>query len=494
MARWLLTTLCLILGAPTASQAGEAGPPPPQPEASLHGNAIQREPPVIPVGLDAFRMWERWHHLRIGMRAYMRSTYDRSGGNHHADASHFLYQLADDRNVTLDFEGSGVVAFVRHNHWHGSPWRYVVDGTEYVVEESSTRDPNNPVPNSVFLPEAAFPHPLTWTWSTTKGADLSWVPIPVERSFRMEYARTHYGTGYYIFQQFVPGANLSSPIRSWDAAPLDPEVLELIERSGSDIAPAVESLVGRQLGMEEISGTVALEGRAAQMAFISGAPRLVRALKISIPRERGLDLSKVRLRVTWDERSHASVDAPVPLFFGTGTLYNHDEREWLVKAFPVNVRFTGDRIELATYLPMPFFRSARFELVPEPGVTIADLRWSIRTQPLDAPPYHVGYLHATYRDFPQPERGRDLVLLDTTTVEGGGEWAGHLVGTAFIFSHDADLMTLEGDPRFFFDDSRTPQAQGTGTEEWGGGGDYWGGQTMTLPFAGHPVGGPHGAP
>ena len=50
------------------------------------------------------------------------------------------------------------------------------------------------------------------------------------------------------------------------------------------------------------------------------------------------------------------------------------------------------------------------------------------------------------------------------------------------------LTTLEGDPRFFFDDSRTPQAQGTGTEEWGGGGDYWGGRTMTLPFAGHPVG------
>ena len=29
---------------------------------------------------------------------------------------------------------------------------------------------------------------------------------------------------------------------------------------------------------------------------------------------------------------------------------------------------------------------------------------------------------------------------------------------------------------------------GTGTEEWGGGGDYWGGRNMTLPFAGHPTG------
>jgi hypothetical protein len=101
-----------------------------------------------------------------------------------------------------------------------------------------------------------------------------------------------------------------------------------------------------------------------------------------------------------------------------------------------------------------------------------------------------GYFHATYRDHPAPEPGKDLVLLDTREVEGSMEWSGQLVGTSFIFSHRANLTTLEGDPRFFFDDSQTPQAQGTGTEEWCGGGDYWGGQNMTLPFVGHPTGAP----
>jgi hypothetical protein len=33
------------------------------------------EPPAIPVGLDAYRQWERWPYQRIGARAYMRSTY-----------------------------------------------------------------------------------------------------------------------------------------------------------------------------------------------------------------------------------------------------------------------------------------------------------------------------------------------------------------------------------------------------------------------------------
>src|ERR1700736_3960935 len=110
------------------------------------------EPPVIPVGLDAYRMWERWPYQRIGARAYMRSTYDRRGGNEGADASHFLYQLADDFNVTLDVEGAGVLYFARYNHWHGSPWHYEVDRTDYIVQETSTADPLHPVADSVFLP------------------------------------------------------------------------------------------------------------------------------------------------------------------------------------------------------------------------------------------------------------------------------------------------------------------------------------------------------
>src|SRR3954471_24694539 len=101
------------------------------------------EPPVIPVGLDAYRQWDRWPYQRIGARAYMRSTYDRRGGNEAADASHFLYQLADDNNVSLDVEGPGVLYFVRTNHWHGSPWRYVVDGREHIVQETSTKDPEH---------------------------------------------------------------------------------------------------------------------------------------------------------------------------------------------------------------------------------------------------------------------------------------------------------------------------------------------------------------
>jgi len=108
--------------------------------------------------------------------------------------------------------------------------------------------------------------------------------------------------------------------------------------------------------------------------------------------------------------------------------------------------------------------------------------------PITGAPVQVGYFHATNRDHPQPVPGEDLVVLDTREAEGCRDWSGQFVGMTWIFSHQGVLNTLEGDPRFFFDDSQTPQAYGTGTEEWGGGGDYWGGRNMTLPFAGHPCG------
>jgi hypothetical protein len=439
------------------------------------------EPPVIPVGSDAYRQWDRWPYQRIGVRAYMRSTYDRSGGNEGADASHFLYQLSETNNVALDVAGPGILYFARYNHWHGSPWNYRVDDVNYTVQESSTRDPDHPVQDAVFLPAESFPTPLAVTWSATKGADLSWVPIAFERSFRMDYARTHYGTGYYIYDQYVGGTRLSRPIRSWRAEAPDADVLELFQRSGFDVSPPGAA---RLENMVETLGANA----ARTIFFLTNAPGLLRKLAFSISTNQALTLGGARLRITWDGRKDPSVDAPLALFFGAGTYYNRDAREYLVKAFPVFVRFGPETVESACFFPMPWFKSARIELIGPTNGAVTNIHCEARWQSLSDPPAELGYFHASYRDHPQPELGRDLVLLDTSKVEGGGDWSGSFIGTSLIFSERAYLGTLEGDPRFFFDDSQTPQAQGTGTEEWCGGGDYWGGLNMTLPFAGHPAG------
>src|SRR5512135_981199 len=217
----------------------------------------------------------------------MRSTYDRRGGNEGADASHFLYQRADDFNVSLDVAGPGVLYFSRYNHWHGSPWHYEVDGIDHLVRETGTADPVNAkktLKDTVFEPAELFPKPLAVTWATTKGADLMWVPLPFERSFRMAYSRTRYGTGYYIYHLYDRSAPLSQPLRSWDAQTPPPlEVLDLLDRAGTDLVPHPGTPAGDKLGLKELRGTAALiPGKIALLARLKEAPGTVRALEFSV--------------------------------------------------------------------------------------------------------------------------------------------------------------------------------------------------------------------
>ena len=445
-------------------------------------NNVQKKLSVIPTGYDAFRMWNLLPQQRIGVRAYMRSTYDRNGGP--VDASNFLFMKKEDENVTLDVKGKGVLYFFRANHWHGTPWHFMVDGKDNTVKETATADPidaDKKYKSTEFIPAKPFPQPLAWTWGVTKGADLLWVPMTFQDSLQIAYSRTFYGTGYYIYHLYANEQTLSKPLKAWniEQAP-DEDVIDLVNKAGTDIAPQ---------NIKKIDGKINLDKPAITLAKIQSAAT-VRALKITLPADKAEQLERIRLRVTWDDAKYPSIDAPLCLFFGAGTFFNREKKEYLVKGLPINIHYNYSKntIELACYYPMPFFKSAKFELT-DIDVSDAPINYEIRYEDLKHPsPNTNSYFHATYRDFPKPEYGQDMVWLDTKGIEGQEDWSGSFMGTSFIFSHNANLNTLEGDPRFFFDDSQTPQAYGTGTEEWAGGGDYWGGENMTLPFAGHPCG------
>ena len=442
--------------------------------------------PEIPVGLDAYRMWEKLPFHKIGIRAYMRSTYDREGNNRRADASHFLYQESDTFNVTLDVKGSGILYFKRTNHFHGSPWHYEVDGINNIVKETSTDDPvdaKNKYQHVTFIPEELFPNPLTYTWEITKGADLMWVPIGFEDRLRIAYSRTFYGTGYYIYHNIPKGTkHISKPVKSWDKTPPGKDVIDLLSKAGTDIIPDKSH-------MTRFSGEVSLNpDQVLPLITLENGPCIIRSFKMRIPVDKDFDFGQARLKVTWDNNWHASIDAPIGLFFAAGELLNAESKEYLVKGLPLSVRYDESHVYLSCYWPMPFFENAVFELQERNGKKIENIEFEIFTEKYEGDINHLNYFHATYSDHPKPELGKDVVFLDTKVTEGGGDWSGHFVGMSWIFTRNGVLHVLEGDPRFFFDDSGTPQAWGTGSEEWGGGGDYWGGETMTIPLAGHPIG------
>lgn len=69
------------------------------------------EIPKIPIGLDSNRKRDQWPAQRIGVCAFIKSTFDRTGGYESADASHFLFAHEENHNITLDLIDKGVFYF-----------------------------------------------------------------------------------------------------------------------------------------------------------------------------------------------------------------------------------------------------------------------------------------------------------------------------------------------------------------------------------------------
>ena len=445
------------------------------------GGAVDVKLPTIPVGWDAIRQWARLPVLRLGTRTVMRSTFDRSGANEASDAAHFVRIEPGPLAIPVDVGGPGVMASFGADGWHGSPWHVRADGVDHPFSETTTTHPDAPTEPASLVPDSTFPAPIAVAWPATHGSDLSWAPVPFATSLSLGFERTHAASGEAVIHTFPLGADhLSQSLAQVDPAPPPDDVVSLVANAGVDQTPP---------GAAGSSGTFDLPaGTTVALTPLPVGPRVIRRLALHVSQDQLEALEGARLRITWDDDTTPAIDTPVPLFFGAGTLVNRDDAPWLVRSLVATIRFETTMAHLSAYLPMPYFATAKIELVG--GATdVKQLAWTMRSVPLTEPARTVATLHATYHDHVKPEVGRDLVLLDTDTE--GGPFCGTLVGTAFTFTDSANLGGLDGDPRMYFDDSETPQVQGTGTDAWAGGRGAWaGGKTNTLPFVGHPVGAP----
>ncbi|NJO87546.1 MAG: hypothetical protein HC831_00240 [Chloroflexia bacterium] len=135
---------------------------------------------------------------------------------------------------------------------------------------------------------------------------MIWTPVPFEKSLRIAYSRTHYGTGYYIYHLYNNPEKLSRNITSFEITrPPEKEVLDLLERSGTDIAPH---------DIHKITGQAKLDRENVLIANIDKPMSQIRAVKFSVPIEKAIDIERTRLVITWDNANHPSVDAPLCLF------------------------------------------------------------------------------------------------------------------------------------------------------------------------------------
>jgi hypothetical protein len=209
-------------------------------------------------------------------------------------------------------------------------------------------------------------------------------------------------------------------------------------------------------------------GATAQLANIQG-PGIIAQLWVTISSPDKYFLRRIVLRMYWDGEKTPSVEVPIGDFFGTGFEYKHYITPYLGMS-------SGGYY---SYLPMPFNKSARIEVVNETGSEVYSFYYHIDyhklSEPLDP---SIAYFHATWHRVIRTDPKQYYTLLEA-------EGEGHLVGVNLnMQSYDGGLQFLEGDEMIYVDGEKEASLKGTGTEDYFNSGWYFNRGEFSAPYHG----------
>jgi hypothetical protein len=197
-------------------------------------------------------------------------------------------------------------------------------------------------------------------------------------------------------------------------------------------------------------------GERVELAAIEGAG-VIRHIWMTTQNDPRI-LRGAVIRAWWDEQAHPSIEAPLGDFFG----FAHGHTE----AYQSAAHSVGMNASLNIWLPMPFARAARIELVNESGVSMP-LYYSIDYTLGDEHPRDLGRLHVLFRRENPTTLGQDFELLPER--RGHGRFIGAVIGVRPLA---ADWWG-EGEFKAYLDgDAQFATIVGTGSEDYVG--QSWG--------------------
>lgn len=184
-------------------------------------------------------------------------------------------------------------------------------------------------------------------------------------------------------------------------------------------------------------------------------------------------LRDVLLRITWDDAAHPSVVCPVGDFFGLGHDIVNSYESRLFSASTNASNQPGGVVALNCYVPMPFKRRARFELVNEGPLAIKQYFYiDYETLPDPATMDGLDYFHAEFRraypfcgrspgcNVGQAAWDNNYVILETTG-------AGRYIGCNLSVTNFNKGWWGEGDDMIWVDGFKwPPDLHGTGSEDY----------------------------
>ncbi len=190
---------------------------------------------------------------------------------------------------------------------------------------------------------------------------------------------------------------------------------------------------------------------------------------------------KLILRAWWDGAEEPSIEAPLGDFFAVGHGIDRP-----VNSLPIRV--TSDGRARNCFWPMPFHKSARFEIENQGAETVRSFYYYIDYKRVPSLPNDELYFHARYRqEWPCPkidlqginlDGAQNYVILET---EGRGTY----VGCNLSITNNAPGWWGEGDDFFWIDGKTEPRLNGTGSEDYFC--DAWGMREIDGLFYGCPL-------
>lgn len=424
------------------------------PGSTLSQSARRHVPhsPPLPYGLQLMAHFDLLPTLR-DTKCVQDSSYDRSGGN--GDSGNFLRREGN-KAILADLKGPGCV----YRFWSANAaghLRIFFDGESQPRIDCPMQD--------LFLGKVApFVAPIVGHRS---GGWYSFFPMPFARGCRIEV--TDPGSMYYhVETQLFPD---DTPVRTFttELTPEDATALAAIvrqwRRTGDSPYRGLNEMLTADVETHAGEARSLPAGQTKTLLDLHGSG-VVQTLRLKItPADRNT-LRQTVLRITWDGAKRPAIEAPVGDFFGTGF---GDQR---FKALPDAMTDAGG----VCYWPMPFARSAHFELVNAGKTDLAGITWQVTYRKLSRPLKDVGYFHAQWHR-QTTVTGEHFHILQTTG-------RGHYVGEHTDMQGDRGIWFLEGDEKIYVDGETFPSIYGTGTEDFYTGGWYFDEGPFNLAYHG----------
>lgn len=437
--------------------------------------------PAIPTGVDSLTQLDHLPLLRNGVWFHSVTSQDVTGGNNDGFTAEFSDQYVENgRYVLLDTHGPACVQLFWSSRIDVFRDLLSFDGDLRIETRRDGKPRTDVVPfRDLYSGQRApFLEPLVREEKAGHGSAWSFVPICSEDGIKISTDKggpmLFYEIYYHNFsagtalEAFSPEMNIASAIARWKAVgqPLD-------------LRPS--KAVTRKLD---------LSARTIAPVWSYSGPGTVTAIHLHLRELSHEVLRQVRIRAYWDGEVAPSVDSPLGPFFGTGywpvpdppgTKPRYGFIPTQIKTGPVELgRITtrslpvgAGRDGLYNFFPMPFFKSARIELVNESDNLISGVEVSVDTV-AGAPAPASAYFHAQWREENPTRPHHDYMVLET-------RGHGHYVGAVLVLSSvnydparrdKVQRWYLEGDARFYIDDNRTLANGSTGTEDYFMGGWY----------------------